>query len=128
MKWIKVFYAIIFCLFLIPRFSIAQEKDQIKKATIVEYDSLSTISGTLVCIAEELAKIRKIDPECKKYGCVFGLKTPNNTIWSFHRNPVGIKLRESGQFRGNKIQVWGKLFHNAKVIEVHDFKILKNEK
>ena len=127
MKMTKPFYLFLFCLLLVPVLAVAQDESQTKKTTI-EQDSLSTISGTIVCITEELAKIRKIDPECEKYGCLYGLKTSDKTIWSFHRNEIGQKLRKDSQYRGMKIQILGRLIHKAKIIEVHEFKILSSKK
>lgn len=127
MKFIKPNYILLFCLLLVPILAFAQDESQPKKTTI-EQDSLSTITGTIVCISEELAKIRKIDPECEKFGCLFGFKTSNKTIWSFHRNEIGQKLREDSQYRNKEIQILGRLIHKAKIIEVHDFKILNSKK
>jgi len=86
-------------------------------------DSLQVLEGTVVCISEEMARLRHTKPLCKKYGHLLGLKLADGTIWSFFLNPVGRKIRNNPALLGKRLWVKGKLFYDAKVIDVQDFKV-----
>ena len=88
-------------------------------------DSLTTVDGIIVCINEEIADLRNTKPMCDKYGHLYGLKTSDGIIWSFMINPIGKKMREDKKNLKRKVRIWGRLFHQAKMIEVKEYKILE---
>lgn len=90
-------------------------------------DSIVAVDGRIVCINEEMAKLRHVKANCKKYGHLYGLKTSDGTIWSFMINPVGMELRKNEKNFKRRIRVWGKLYHNAKIIEVEKYKLLSDK-
>ncbi len=91
-------------------------------------DSIVAVDGRIVCINEEMARLRHVKANCKKYGHLYGLKTSDGTIWSFMINPVGMELRKNEKNFKKQIRVWGKLYHNAKIIEVKKYKLLTDKK
>ena len=90
-------------------------------------DSLQTVEGQVVCISEEMAKLRHTKPMCKKYGHLLGLKLSDGTIWSFFLNPVGREIRNNQQLLGKRLKVYGRLFYDAKIIEVVRYEVLDAE-
>jgi len=122
MKSFKILYLLVWIFIFLPASSIlAQERNE----EITGTDSLTTVDGIIVCINEEIAKLRNTKPMCDKYGHLYGLKTSDGTIWSFMINPMGKKMREDSKNLKKKVRVWGRLFHKAKMIEVKEYKILK---
>jgi len=119
-KILNLFF--IFLFFMIsPSLVNSQEVQQENTNT----DSLTEVDGVIVCINEEIAKLRHSKPMCDKYGHIYGLKTSDGMIWSFMINPIGKDLRENKNYFSKKVKVWGKLFYKAKIIEVKNFKILE---
>ena len=114
---------LVFIFLSVPMFLFAQQKNE----EIAISDSLTSVEGTIVCIHEEIAKLRNTKPMCDKYGHLYGLKTSDGTIWSFMINPIGKKMREDNKNLKKKVRIWGRLFHKAKMIEVKDYKILNEE-
>ncbi len=84
---------------------------------------LMTVEGNLVCVAEEMAKLRDKKPNCDKYGHVAGLRVSDGTIWSFYPNQEQRNLREIGELN-KKIRIKGRLFYDGKIIEIKEFKLL----
>ena len=119
-KILNLFF--IFLFFMIsPSLVNSQEVQQENTNT----DSLTEVDGVIVCINEEIAKLRHSKPMCDKYGHIYGLKTSDGMIWSFMINPIGKDLRENKNYFGKKVKVWGRLFYKAKIIEVKNYKILQ---
>ncbi len=88
-------------------------------------DSLQQVlEGQVVCISEEMARLRHTTPQCKKYGHLLGLKLADGTIWSFFLNPVGRQLRKNPALLGKRLRVKGRLFYDAKIIEVREYSVL----
>lgn len=115
---------LLLALFFIPAALFSQPSSTENRATIGQKDTLTTIEGKVICINEELAKLRGIAPECEKYGYLYGLQTPDGTIWSFFLNPIGKKLREDREYYHKQIRIRGKLFYNGKIIEVHEVQVI----
>lgn len=106
--------------FILPSLTLSQEIDQ-QKAVSISSDS---VNGVIVCINEEMAKLRNVKSNCDKYGHLFGLKTSDGTIWSFIVNSEGKDLRENQKNVSKRVRVWGRMFYNAKIIEVKKYTVL----
>ena len=113
-----------FVFFILPSLSYCQEIAQQKSASTLA----DSVEGVIVCINEEMAALRHSKPMCDKYGHLFGLKTSDGMIWSFIVNPVGKELRENEKNVSKKVKVWGRMFYNAKIIEVKNYKLIENKR
>jgi hypothetical protein len=119
----KTLYLFVFFLFFLISSSLLYSQEVQQENT--NTDSLTEVDGMIVCINEEIAKLRHTKPMCDKYGHIYGLKTSDGMIWSFMINPIGKDLRENKNYFGKEVKVWGRLFYKAKIIEVKNFKILE---
>jgi hypothetical protein len=123
----KILHVSVIFLFFVVSTSLIYSQEVQQENT--NTDSLTEVHGVIVCINEEIAKLRHSKPMCDKYGHIYGLKTSDGMIWSFMINPIGKDLRENKSHFGKEVRVWGRLFYKAKIIEVKNFKILEeNEK
>ncbi len=109
--------------FILPSLTFSQDINQQKPVSTVS----DSVNGVIVCINEEMAKLRNTKSNCDKYGHLFGLKTSDGIIWSFIVNPNGKELRESEKNVSKRVRVWGRMFYNAKIIEVKKYKVLDKQ-
>ena len=110
--------------FLLPSPVVSQESPA--DSVEVHAEDLMKVEGTLVCVAEQMAKLRDKKPNCAKYGHVVGLRVSDGTIWSFYPNPEERKLRKRSEI-GKRVRLKGKLFYSGKIIEIKEFEFLTDE-
>ena len=118
-----------FCLLLIVHLltpSLAAPQDSLSSSQAIQEDDFMTVEGVLVCVSEEMAKLRDKKPNCPKYGHVVGLRVSDGTIWSFYPNPVQRELRDTSEL-GDRIRIKGRLFYDGKIIEIREYKLLPVE-
>ena len=87
-------------------------------------NSLMDVEGKLVCIIEEMAKLRDVKPTCPEYGHIIGIRVSDGTIWSFYPNPYQKELHEKNLI-GKKIKITGRLFYDGKIIEIVKYQFIE---
>ncbi len=103
-----------------PVFIMAQESQNNLKPD----NSLMDVEGKLVCIIEEMAKLRDVKPTCPEYGHIVGIRVSDGTIWSFYPNSNQKELHDGNQI-GKKIKITGKLFYDGKIIEIVEYQFIE---
>lgn len=89
-------------------------------------NDLMKLDGVLVCITEEMAKLRDIKPSCKEYGHIVGMRVSDGTIWSFYPNPLQKELKDNNLI-GKKIRITGRLFYDGKIIQIAEYQFTENK-
>ena len=87
---------------------------------------LMTVDGKLVCITEEMAKLRNIKPSCPEYGHIVGMQASDGTIWSFFPNPLQKEL-DDNSLVDKKIKITGRLFYDGKFIEIVEYQFMESK-
>lgn|GEM_PF-3654652 len=85
---------------------------------------LQEFEGVVICISEEMAQLRGTAPRCQKFGHLPGLKLEDGKIYSFFLNPRGREIRDNPSLLGHRIRVKGRIFREAKIVQVEWYKDL----
>jgi len=88
-----------------------------------------TFKGTLSCMGCDLKKADGANAQCKVYGHDHALKLEDGSYVSFMENDHSEKLINAaeGKWHGQKVEITGKFFAKANVIDVKKFKAMDKE-
>ncbi len=83
-----------------------------------------TFHARVVCLGCTLKKEQGAKAQCSAYGHKHALRTNDSRIWTILENDASRELTSSHEYVGKDIEVTGKKYPDAQVVEIETFKIL----
>jgi hypothetical protein len=87
-------------------------------------DEYEIITGKVICQGCTLKKEKGAKAQCSIYGHINAIRTKDGKIWTILENDNSTELINNHDYEGSDIEIRGKRFDEARVIEVASFKIL----
>ena len=87
-----------------------------------------TITGTVVCLGCTLKKKEGANAACAVYGHKHGLATSGGELYSFLENENSEELINGEKYGMKKVEITGKVFENAHIIDVEDVSVVEEKK
>ena len=87
-------------------------------------DEYEIIKGKVVCQGCTLKKEKGAKAQCSIYGHINAIKTKDGKIWTILENDKSTELINNHDYAGKDIEIKGKKFAEAQIIEVDTFKVL----
>ncbi|MHC4196606.1 MAG: hypothetical protein ACYSRP_01670 [Planctomycetota bacterium] len=87
-----------------------------------------TVTGTVVCLGCTLKKKEGAHAACDVYGHKHGLATSGGELYSFLENENSEELINGEKYGMKKVEITGKVFENAHIIDVEDVSVVEKEK
>ncbi|MGR3295824.1 MAG: hypothetical protein ACUZ8A_06320 [Candidatus Bathyanammoxibius sp.] len=87
-----------------------------------------TITGTVVCLGCTLKKKEGANAACDVYGHKHGLATSGGKLYSFLENENSEELINSEKYGMKRVEITGKVFENAHIIDVEDVNVIEEKK
>lgn len=84
-----------------------------------------TLKAKVICLGCTLKKEQGARAQCSVYGHQHALKTEDGKIWTILENDASTELINSHEYTGKEVEVTGKKFNEAQVIEVESFKVIE---
>ena len=84
-----------------------------------------TLQATVVCLGCTLKKEQGAKAQCSIYGHINALRTKDGKVWTILENDVSGELINSHEYAGEEVEITGKKYRNAQVIEIETLKVLK---
>ena len=87
-------------------------------------DEYEIIKGKVICQGCTLKKEKQAKAQCSIYGHINAIRTKDGKIWTILENDKSTELINNHDYAGNDIEIRGKKFAEAQIIEVDSFKVL----
>ena len=87
-------------------------------------DEYEIIKGKVICQGCTLKKEKGAKAQCSIYGHINAIKTKDGKIWTILENDKSTELINDHDYAGKDIEIKGKRFAEAQIIEVDTFKVL----
>ena len=87
-------------------------------------DEYKIIKGKVICQGCTLKKEKGAKAQCSIYGHINAIKTKDGKIWTILENDKSTELINNHDYAGKDIEIKGKKFAEAQIIEVNTFKVL----
>lgn len=84
-----------------------------------------TFQATVVCLGCTLKKEQGAKAQCSIYGHKNALRTGDGKIWSILQNDASRELIDFHEYAGKKVEITGKKYPDAQVIEIEGFKVVE---
>lgn len=79
----------------------------------------------MVCLGCTLKKEKGAQAQCSVYGHKNAIRTGNGKIWTILENDASNELINSHEYGGKEVEITGKKFIDAQIVEVESFKIIE---
>lgn len=110
---------------LVFSFSVSQALAQEQTQEVVTQATAITIKGKIICLGCTLKKEQGAGAQCSIYGHKNALLTADGKIWTILENDASTELINSHEYAGKEVEITGKEFTDAQVIEVESFKVIE---
>lgn len=84
-----------------------------------------TFQAKVICLGCTLKKEKAAKAQCSIYGHKNALRTEDGRIWTILENDVSAELINSHDYAGKKVEIKGKKYKGAQVIEIATLKLLE---
>ncbi len=81
--------------------------------------------GKVICLGCSLKKEKGAAAQCSIYGHKNALQTEDNEVWSFLENDASKDLINSHDYVGKQIEIKGKKYPHAHIIEAEEFNTIE---
>ncbi|MFH1854711.1 MAG: hypothetical protein ABH815_05305 [Candidatus Omnitrophota bacterium] len=83
-----------------------------------------TLKAEVICLGCALKKGQGAKANCSLYGHVNALRSEDGRIWTILENDMSTDLINSHEYAGKQVEIAGKKFGGAQVVEIETFKLI----